>query len=279
MKKAIKLLLVENNPADQALFRRLLGKARLLEFGVETTEYLSSAIMKLMHPRDGQYDLVLLDLNLEDSRGIDTVVEVYKAVPEVPIIVLSGTEDIKIAALTRDCGAVDFIVKKDPTVTPERDIVDELERKTWFAIQQHRQQLQTRTLTRLSLEKAGAPDADPVLVQTGREAIALIEEGLVDFRTYLKLHYPEAWDALADVYSDKLMAPIRELRLQFRLEEADRATLLKRISSQDLRAMKDVEEVTTSKSTPPPPSTTLEEAERRVLEALNLDPMSFANGQ
>lgn len=274
MDRAVKLLLVENNLSDQALIRRLLSKARLLEFGVESTEYLSSAIMKLLHPKDGQFDLVFLDLNLEDSRGIDTVVEVYRAAPEVPIVVLSGTEDIKIAALTRDCGAVDFIVKKDPAVTPERDIVEELERKAWFAIQQHRQQLQTRALTRVSLEKAGAPDADPVLVQTCQEAVTLMEDGLRDVRVYLKLHYPDAWDALADVVGDKLLTPLRELRLQFRLEEASTRRVGKKPSSQEIRALQEVDELTTSSSDRPRPSATLEEAERQLLEALSLNPMN-----
>ena len=124
----VKLLLVEDNEAAASSLQRLLSKARFLSFGVTRDEYLKSALMRLRHPRDGQFDVILLDINLPDSIGVDTVTAVYREVPEVPIVVLSGQEDIKIADMALQCGAMDFVVKKSPPEYNERDIVDELER-------------------------------------------------------------------------------------------------------------------------------------------------------
>lgn len=272
-RRVIKLLLVEDNPSDVAQIRRALATSRLLEFGVTHTDFLNSALTYLMNPTDGQFDVIFLDLNLQDSRGIDTVTAVHSAAPEIPIVVLSGQEDIKIADLTLQCGAIDFVVKKDIGEHGAAAVGDELERKAWFALRRQEQYLTTQTLTRMSMEKAGARlTADPALVHAIRENVRALEDGILDMRTYLQLHAPAAWDALSSVYTTKLMVPLRNIRTQFKLEEAQhKRTVLKPGSAPTLESSL----ATLTTSPLGGNGSSMEEIERDLLAALHISPRAL----
>jgi DNA-binding NarL/FixJ family response regulator len=256
-KRAIKLLLVEDSPADVRTIRRALGEARLVTFGIEHTDYLSTALTMLKNPRGGQFDAVLLDMNIQDSAGIETVTAVARQVPEVPIVVLSGQEDIKIADLTLRVGAADFLVKRDPAEQSLPEMAEELERKIWFALCRHEQFLTTQRLTRMTMEKAGASSTtDPAIIRVVGERVLALEDGLRDLRVYLMVHYPEAWDALKDTIQRSFMVPLRDIRLNLKLESNSvKPTALPPVDFRSLGT---------------PQSGTLEDAERALLDALRI---------
>jgi DNA-binding NarL/FixJ family response regulator len=266
--RLIKLLLVEDNEGDAVLLRRLLSRATFLEFGVTHVSYLNTAITAVRHPKSGQFDVVLLDLNLPDSLGVDTVTAMAREVPDVPIVVLSGQEDIKIADMALKCGAYDFVVKKSVVDYAERDLTDELERKVWTAITNHRKYVQSQALMRVGLAKAGAVAATPALVHTLQGHVARLDEGLADMRSYLKLHYPEAWDALGRIFEEKIIEPMRSIRLQLRLEESGSRKTQHISGTMERLALDDIEELGRQS---PLPSVSLEEAEADLLAALQLD--------
>lgn len=121
----MKVLLVEDNPADQRKILSLLDASRV---EVLRTDTLASAQMALMNLR---VDAVLADLSLEDSRGVETVIALHRTAPMVPIIVLSGHEDIQMA---RNCvkeGASSYVVKSVElsAETLERELVYAVERQ------------------------------------------------------------------------------------------------------------------------------------------------------
>ena len=60
---------------------------------------------------EGNFDVVLLDLQLPDSRGVETFVRTHAAAPDVPIIVLSGSDDEELALQTVQLGAHEYHVK------------------------------------------------------------------------------------------------------------------------------------------------------------------------
>jgi signal transduction histidine kinase/HPt (histidine-containing phosphotransfer) domain-containing protein len=107
-RQLIQLLLIEDSPDDALLIRELLADARQAEFGVEHVEWLSAALQRLAR---GKVDVVLLDLQLPDSRGLDTFRAVQKAAPAVPVVVLSGFEDETTALTAVQEGAQDYLVK------------------------------------------------------------------------------------------------------------------------------------------------------------------------
>ena len=86
-RQRIQLLLVEDSPDDALLIREYFADARQAEFKVDHVERLQSGLERLAL---GDIDAVLLDLQLPDSRGLDTFRAVQKAAPGLPVIVLFG---------------------------------------------------------------------------------------------------------------------------------------------------------------------------------------------
>src|SRR5258708_7239501 len=106
--KAIKVLLIEDNPDDDLLFRKVLQKAKGTHFELDSAASLESG---LGHLAARHVDVVLLDLSLSDSRGLETFYATQKDAPNVPIIVLSGLDDEKLALEAVHAGAQDYLVK------------------------------------------------------------------------------------------------------------------------------------------------------------------------
>jgi PAS domain S-box-containing protein len=104
----LEVLLVDDNPGDVRLIREMLAEAWDVVFSVESTGSLSAA---LGHLRQRPVDLILLDLSLPDSQGLDTFMKVYTQTPEVPIVVFSGFPDEALAIKAVQAGAQDYLVK------------------------------------------------------------------------------------------------------------------------------------------------------------------------
>ena len=58
-----------------------------------------------------EFDVLLLDLTLPDSRGIDTVVQARRVVPDVPIVVLTGLDEEAFGVQVLKAGAQDYLSK------------------------------------------------------------------------------------------------------------------------------------------------------------------------
>jgi signal transduction histidine kinase len=108
MERCISLLLIEDDPADAYLLREMLRERRQLSFEVEWANRLR---LGLEHLDAGQFDVVLLDLTLPDSAGLETLAAAHARAPGVPIVVLSGIEDEAIAIQAVREGAQDYLVK------------------------------------------------------------------------------------------------------------------------------------------------------------------------
>ncbi len=106
--KRIKVLLFEDNQDDIFLLRKMLQKATTVQFDVEVAETLAKGLERV---RVGDIDVVLLDLSLPDSRGLDTFYRAHKEALDIPIIVLSGLDDERVALEAVHAGAQDYLVK------------------------------------------------------------------------------------------------------------------------------------------------------------------------
>ena len=104
------VLLVEDNPGDARLLRAHLADVPGQPFDLIHTTTLTQALSRIAQ---GRVDLVLLDLSLPDSKGLETFRAANAAAPEVPIIVLSGLEDEGLAIQTVHEGAQDYLNKRD----------------------------------------------------------------------------------------------------------------------------------------------------------------------
>jgi len=102
-----KILLIEDDVGDADILREMLPEDEE-SFEVEWVDRLSTGLARLS---DGGIDIILLDLSLPDSHGIDTFEQIHANAPKVPVIVLTGLEDEELARKTIKKGASDFLVK------------------------------------------------------------------------------------------------------------------------------------------------------------------------
>lgn len=105
----INVLLVEDSVSDILLVERMLDHAPNGDYYAFTeTHRLVEAFHML---RRQEFDLILLDLNLPDVAGADAVKVLHDERPEIPIIVYSGLEDMKMKYEALRSGATRYIVK------------------------------------------------------------------------------------------------------------------------------------------------------------------------
>ncbi|MBD2463453.1 response regulator [Oscillatoria sp. FACHB-1407] len=104
----ISALLVEDNPADVALLMKLLQNSDAKSWQITHVKRLKPA---LEHLHKTEFDVILLDLSLPDSQGLETVIQIQTAFPHLPIIVLTGLKDELFARQAVAHGAQDYLVK------------------------------------------------------------------------------------------------------------------------------------------------------------------------
>jgi len=104
----IRVLLIEDNPGDAHLIQMMVDEAGNDLFEIQRVEQLSEALARLAHPDIG---VVLCDLSLPDSHGLETFAQLHARAPHVPIIVLSGLNDTTIAVQAVHEGAQDYLIK------------------------------------------------------------------------------------------------------------------------------------------------------------------------
>ena len=104
----IRILLIEDNPGDIRLIEEMLSDAELFNCVLECSSRLSTAIACLA----GQpADIILLDLGLPDSQGLDSLAKLCAQVPGIPVVVLTGLDDEGLALEAVRQGAQDYLVK------------------------------------------------------------------------------------------------------------------------------------------------------------------------
>jgi PAS domain S-box-containing protein len=104
----IQVLLVEDNPGDARLIVEFLRDVKGTVFEAQGAGDLSSSLDRLSH---AGIDIVLLDLGLPDSQGLDTFVRLKNGARGAPIVVISGLDDERVALDAVRAGAQDYLVK------------------------------------------------------------------------------------------------------------------------------------------------------------------------
>lgn len=104
----VRILVVEDNPLVRDRVADIAGAA----FSDVRVGEASTVEQAREHLRSDRWDLVLLDLNLPGSRGIDTLVQVRKTDARVPVIVVSGLPEDTYGPASLRAGAVAFVPKE-----------------------------------------------------------------------------------------------------------------------------------------------------------------------
>ncbi len=108
--RPIEVLLIEDNPGDARLIQEMLAEPGKADYKLENADRLSQGLERLL---EGGIDVVLLDLGLPDSQGLETLGKVRAQASAVPIIVLTGLDDEVTAVEAVRQGAQDYLVKGD----------------------------------------------------------------------------------------------------------------------------------------------------------------------
>jgi two-component system sensor histidine kinase UhpB len=124
----IQVLLVEDSPTDALLIGEALMDVLDFRHRLVHTEFLSDALARTSTTH---FDVVLLDLGLPDAQGLDTFRNFHRQAPELPVLVLTGLDDMSVGLLAIQEGAQDYLAKREIGTS-------ELSRAIRYAIERHR---------------------------------------------------------------------------------------------------------------------------------------------
>lgn len=147
-----RVLVVEDNPADAGIVCDFFEPHRHepATAVVETVERLSSALARLA---ERAFDVILLDLSLPDARGLEGLTALTAAHPDVPVVVMTGLTDERVALEAMKAGAQDYLSKGV-------DGGHVVRRAVRYAIERHRLQRQaTQLLAREREARAAAEES------------------------------------------------------------------------------------------------------------------------
>jgi len=151
-KLPVTVLLVEDNTGDVRLIQELL--ATVPQIKLEYVNQLADALTFLAHK---PVDAVLLDLHLPDRVGLETLIEVRKRAPQIPVVVLTIADDEKLGLQAIHVGAQDYLVKG---------------------------QINSREVTR-SLQYAIERNRTREQLRASEERFRLLVEGVKDYAIYM----------------------------------------------------------------------------------------------
>src|SRR5438067_1534025 len=104
-----RVLVVDDDPADIFLLREMVEDDPNSRFQVAAEAGSLEDALRVLG--EGKIDVALLDLQLPDSGGADTFIRAHAFAPDVPIIVLSESDDEELAVETVQLGAHEYLVK------------------------------------------------------------------------------------------------------------------------------------------------------------------------
>lgn len=108
MSKLTRILMIEDNFRDVRLIQEMLNDVPSFSFEFKHVERLDKGLECL---KNDNFHVLLLDLNLPDSFGMDTFIKAYDNAPHLPIVILSGAADEEVAIEAVHEGAQDYLMK------------------------------------------------------------------------------------------------------------------------------------------------------------------------
>ncbi len=191
----MQILLIEDNPGDVRLIQEMLRDGGL-NTSTELEQYprLDQAVSRLQYKN---FDLILMDLSLPDHTGADSFETIRSVVPNIPIVILTGTADEDLALRLVHLGAQDYLVKGQVSGR-------ELFRAIRYAVERtrhHEEALEKlRALNELKRVEAKLHVSDEILEKVGSLVLILDATGNITYanpEVERVLGYPAA-DLLGD---------------------------------------------------------------------------------
>jgi len=229
---SLEVLLIEDNPGDARYIEELLREAtelslRVREDDQQTTSHGDSSTPALTHTsrlEEGlellakdQFDAVLLDLNLPDSNGIETLSVVLDGT-DVPVLVLTGRSDREVGTTALREGAEEYLVKDEING-------DLLVRSLFHAIERRQNQ---REMKRHELLLEESTDVNAIFALDGTfqyvtpsvETVLGYEPTAIVGDVAVEYVHPDDRSSVEAAF-ERLLDGDEETRFEFRFEHAD----------------------------------------------------------
>lgn len=206
----LNVLIIEDNPADAKLIEIALGDNPYCTFRTQLAQTLAEGAVLL---GKSAVDVILLDLDLPDASGVETIGRVHKAA-DLPVVVSTGSDEIETGRLALQNGAADFVPKG------EHDLRF-LPRVLSYAVDRHR--LNIELAEKVALE--GALEEISELSSISGSSPSKVAAS----------SFAEA--ALAEAAPDKFMRIVGEYQAILRQAEQEKRFRRERRSSVTLKAL------------------------------------------
>lgn len=132
----LNILLIEDDLDDARLFERMLGRVFPSQYAIAHANDIADALDFVSRPEADILDVIMLDLGLPDSVGLDGLDQMALAtIKRVPIIILSGVEDEPLAQKAIQGNAQDYVNKQQMTASA-------IDRAVRYAIERQRNQVE-----------------------------------------------------------------------------------------------------------------------------------------
>lgn len=230
--KYLHVLLIEDNNDDRLLVKKMLTKTSYACFEIRFADNLSTGILETIRHNA---DVILLDLNLPDSSGFETLLKLKLQLPDTPIVIFSGFEDEEESLKAVRGGAQDYLVKGCTDGNSlVRSLLYAIERKKAEDVIKHLAYydcltgLPSRTLFSdrftISISKS---------VREGKKA-ALMMLDLDHFKEINDNWGHDAGDELLQEFSNRLLNTVRQTDTICRLGGDEFALLMSEVSNKEI---------------------------------------------
>lgn len=184
MQLASKIIIADDHPLFRAALRQAVSSA--IE-GVEIIETDSLAAVQEAVVEHSDADLVLLDLHMPGTNGFTGLVFLRGQNPAMPVIVVSGSEDVSVMKRAMDYGASGFIPKSAPLETISEAIVTVLEGEEWLP-----REISEQAAEDVPEEERKFAEALASLTPQQFRVLTMLTEGLLNKQIAYELNVSEA---------------------------------------------------------------------------------------
>jgi PAS domain S-box-containing protein len=215
----LRVLLVEDDDDYAAMIGRDLAGSDIA-VGVERVKTLGGAIEALSA---GSFDVVLLDLSLPDSEGLETLDRLHAAVAGVTIIVLTSQDASALALQAVQHGAQDYLLKSETHGRLLARAIRYARERATLRLQLAEREARFRALVEYSADAIALIDEDYVALYNSRSVEAIsgyTPEELLGRRLDLFGH-PDDMPAVNERFAECLANPGRAVLLEFRYQHRD----------------------------------------------------------
>lgn len=173
-KACTRLLLIEDNKVHAQVVMRALLKGDAA-FEIEVARSIAEGLALL---RRKSFEVILSDLGLPDGNGMDVVRSLRREFERVPLVVLTGLEDERVAMQALDAGAQDFLSKSGMTG-------ESLQRSIRYAMQRQQNSAMRRLVERLRTSRQMLQENNERLTELNNLAHQFVDNVSHEFRTPL----------------------------------------------------------------------------------------------